>query len=185
MSHWGGGGMHEVSGGVHLDVGVLRLPHRVSAHGIEELVKAGKLSGQMQKLKGGELAVQFPPQRCGPAPPPKVGVAGGPAQVDVDHIGGGVEGCRPAHDIIHPQCPQLVCHLHQVMVGDREGLVVGEGVGCGVGARGQGGELGHSLLGHGQKKMRTEFESCEKAKQWKLHEFLQISYEIRTNFTFS
>ena len=52
----GGGGMHEVSGGVHLDVGVLRLPHRVSAHGIEELVKAGRLRGNMQKFKGGELA---------------------------------------------------------------------------------------------------------------------------------
>ena len=35
------GGMDEVSGGVHLDVGVLRLPHRVSAHGIEELVNTG------------------------------------------------------------------------------------------------------------------------------------------------
>ena len=42
MSQRGGGGMDEVSGGVHLDVGVLRLPHRVSAHGIEELVKAGR-----------------------------------------------------------------------------------------------------------------------------------------------
>ena len=39
----GGGGIHKVSGGVHLDAGVLRLPHRVSAHGIEELVKGGRL----------------------------------------------------------------------------------------------------------------------------------------------
>ena len=31
----------------------------------------------MQKFKGGQLAPQFPPQRCGPGPPPKVGVAGG------------------------------------------------------------------------------------------------------------
>ena len=45
MWQWGGGGMHEVSGGVHLDVGILRLPHRVTAHGIEELVKAGRLRG--------------------------------------------------------------------------------------------------------------------------------------------
>ena len=36
-----GGGMDEVRGGVHLDVGVLRLPHRVSAHGVEELVNTG------------------------------------------------------------------------------------------------------------------------------------------------
>ena len=41
----GGGGMDEVSGGVHLDVGVLRLPHRVSAHGIEELVNTGRGRG--------------------------------------------------------------------------------------------------------------------------------------------
>ena len=38
----GGGGMHEVSGGLHLHVGVLRLPHRLSAHGIEKMVKAGR-----------------------------------------------------------------------------------------------------------------------------------------------
>ena len=61
MSQWGGGGIHKVGGGVHLDVGVLRLPHRVSAHGIEELVKGGRLRGQMQKFKGGELAAEFPP----------------------------------------------------------------------------------------------------------------------------
>ena len=41
----GGGGMDEVSGGVHLDVNVLRLPHRVSAHGIEELVNARRERG--------------------------------------------------------------------------------------------------------------------------------------------
>ena len=57
-----GGGIHKVSGGVHLDVGVLRLPHRVSAHGIEGWVKGGTLRGQMQKFKTGELAAEFPPQ---------------------------------------------------------------------------------------------------------------------------
>ena len=40
-----GGCVDEVSGGVHLDVGVLRLPHRVSAHGIEDLVNAGRERG--------------------------------------------------------------------------------------------------------------------------------------------
>ena len=128
--------MDEVSGGVHVDVGVLRLPHRVSAHGVEELVNTGGDTGWMRKFKGGELAAQFPPQGCGPSPPPKVGVAGGAAHVNVDDIGGGVEGCCPAHNIIHPQCPRLVRRLLQLMVGDREGLVMGEGVGCGVGARG-------------------------------------------------
>ena len=36
-----GGGVDEVSGGVHLDVGVLRLPHRVRPHRVEELVNTG------------------------------------------------------------------------------------------------------------------------------------------------
>ena len=56
----------------------------------------------MEKFEGGELAAQFPPQSCGPSPPPEVAVAGGAAQVDVDDIGGGVEGGCPAHDVIHP-----------------------------------------------------------------------------------
>ena len=106
----------------------------------------------MQKFKGGELAAQFPPQGCGPSPPPEVGVAGGAARVDVDDLGGGVDGCCPAHDVMHPQCPRPVRRLLQLMVGDGEGLVVGEGVDCGVGARGQAGELGHSLLGNDSKR---------------------------------
>ena len=77
MFQWGGGGIHKVSGGVHLDVGVLRLPHRVSAHRIEGLVKGGRLRGEMQNFKGGELAAEFLPQSCGPGLRPKIGVAGG------------------------------------------------------------------------------------------------------------
>ena len=80
----------------------------------------------MEKFEGGELAAQFPPQGCGPSPPPEVAVAGGAAHVDVDDIGGGVERGCPAHDVIHSQCPQLVRRLVQSMVGDGEGLVVGE-----------------------------------------------------------
>ena len=73
------GGIHKVSGGIQLDVGVLRLPHRVSTHGTEQLVNGGRLRGQMQKLKRGELAVELPPQSCGPGLPPKIGVAVGAA----------------------------------------------------------------------------------------------------------
>ena len=96
--------------------------------------------------------MQFPPQGCGPSPQPEVAVAGRAAHVDVDDIGGGVEGGCPALNVIHPPCPRLVRRLLQLMVRDREGLVVGEGVGCGVGARGQACELGHSLLGHDSKR---------------------------------
>ena len=111
----------------------------------------------------------------------------------MDHIGGGVEGCCPAHTIIHPRCPRQVRRLLQVMVGDGEGLVVGQGVGCGVGARGQGGELGQSLLGHGQKKMRRKaLRAVRKRKSGNEGKFVPNSYEIGTNsyeihanFTFS
>ena len=47
----------------------------------------------MHKFKGWELAAQFAPQRCGPAPPPKVGVAHGAGDVDVNDLG---EGTRDA-----------------------------------------------------------------------------------------
>ena len=93
----------------------------------------------MQKFKGGDWRRSSLHNGRGQAPPPEVGVAGGAAHVDINHIGGGVEGCCPAHNIIHPQCPRQVRRLLQFVVGDGEGLVVGEGVGCGVGARGQAG----------------------------------------------
>ena len=179
----GGGGIHKVSGGVHLDVGVLGLPHRVSAHGIEELVKGGGLRGQMKKFKGGELAAEFPPQICGPGLPPKIGVAGRAAQVDVNHTGGGVQGCCPAHNIIHSQCPRLVGCLLQWVAGDGEGLVVGEGVGSGIGAGLQAGELGQCLLGHGQKKMqRKALRAVRKQNSANWGKFARDSYEIHTNF---
>ena len=158
MSQWGGG-IHKVIGGVHLDVGVLGLPRRVSTHGIEQLVNGGGLRGHMQKLKRGELGAEFPPQSCGPGLPPKIGVAGGAAQVDVNDLGGGVEGCCPAHNFVHPQCPRQVGQvgrLLQLVLGDGEGLVLRQSVGSRIGAGLQGGELGQSLLGHGHKKKQRK-----------------------------
>ena len=178
-----GGGIHKVSGGVHLDVGVLRLPHRVSAHGIEELVNGGGLRGQMQKFKGGELAAEFPPQICGPGLPPKIGVVGGAAQVDVNHIRGGVEGCYPANNLVHPQCPQLLGRLLQLVVNDGEGLVVGEGVSSGIGAGSKAGELEQGLLGHCQKKMQKKaLRAVKKRNSGNWGKFVRNSYEIHTNF---
>ena len=43
----GGGGVHQVSGGVHMDVGVLGLPHRVWKHGIQQLVHGGGSGGKV------------------------------------------------------------------------------------------------------------------------------------------
>ena len=89
----------------------------------------------MEKSEGGDLAAQFPPQGRGPSPPPEVAVAGGGAHVDVDDIGGGVEGGCPAHDVIHPQLPRLVRCLLQLMVGNADrGL--GSGRGCQLRGRG-------------------------------------------------
>ena len=70
------------------------------------------------------MGAEFPPQSCGPGLPPKIGVAGGAAQVNVNYLMGGGEGCCPAYYIIHPQCPQLVGRLLQLVVGDGESLVL-------------------------------------------------------------
>ena len=59
----------------------------------------------MEKFEGGELAAQFPPQGCGASPPLEVAVAGGAAHVDVDDIGGGVEGATQPTMSSTPCCP--------------------------------------------------------------------------------
>ena len=100
----------------------------------------------------------------------------------MNDLGGGVEGCCPAHNIIHPQCHRQVRRLLQLMVGDGEGLVVGEGVGCGVGARAQAGELGQSVLGHGQKRMRRKaLRAVRKRNSGNEGKFVQNSYEFVLN----
>ena len=138
-------------GGVYIRL-VVGFPHRVSTHGIEQLVNGGALRGQMQKFKGGELGAEFPPQMCGPGLPLRIRDVGGAAQVDVNYLGGGVEGCCPAHYMVHHQCPRLVGRLLHLAVGDGEGLVLRQGVGSRIGAGLQGGEPRQPLLGHGQKK---------------------------------
>ena len=182
----GGGGIHKVSGAVHMDVGVLGLLHRVSTHGIEHLVNGGGLRGQMQKLKRGQLRAEFPPQSCGPGLPPKIGVAGGAAQVNVNDLEAGVEGCFPAHNIVHPQCPRLVGGLLQLVVGDKEGLVLHQGVGSRIGAGLQECELRQCLLGHGQKKrQRKALRAVRRRNSGNWGKFVPNSYEFRATFTVS
>ena len=106
----------------------------------------------MQKLKGEELEAQFPPQIFASGLPPKKRVALGVAHVHLNYLRGGVEGCYPAHYIVHPQCPRLVGRLLHLVVGDGEGLVLCQGVGSRIVAGLQGGQLRQSLLGHGHKK---------------------------------
>ena len=89
----------------------------------------------MEKFEGGGLAAQFPPQGCGPSPPPEVAVAGGAAHVNVDDIGGGVEGGCPAHDVIHPQCPGPTRTSPPPIDGERRGGL-GSGRVCRLRGRG-------------------------------------------------
>ena len=49
----------------------------------------------MQKFKGGELAAQFPPQGCGPSPPPEVGVAAGRMSMWMTSGEGSREAAQP------------------------------------------------------------------------------------------
>ena len=99
------------------------------------------------------------------------------------------EGSRDAaqpKNIIHPKCPRLVGRLLQLIVGDGEGSVVGEGVGRGIGARLKAGELGQSVPGHGQKKMRRKaLRAVRKRNSGNRGKFVPNLYEIGTIFTFS
>ena len=68
------------------------------------------------------------------------------------------------------------------MVGDGEGLVLGQGVGRAIAARLQAGRLGQSLLGHGQKKMRRKaLRDVRRRSGGNWGKFVQNSYEIGTN----
>ena len=106
----------------------------------------------MQKCNGAESEAEFPPQICGLGHPPDVRAARGVAHVNVSYLREGIEGCCPGHYIIHRKCPQLVGRLLNLVVGYMEGLVLRQGVGSRIGAGLQGGQLGQSLLGHGQKE---------------------------------
>ena len=144
----------------------------------------------MQKLNGRESEAEFPPQICCPGLPAKIRVARGVAQVDVLYLRGGVEGCCTAHYIVHPQCPRLVARLLHLVVGDGEGLVPRQGVGSRFGAALRGGELRQRFAGTWSQEVATKgFESCEKAKQWKLGQihvkFIENWYEFRADFTAS
>ena len=140
----------------------------------------------MQKLKRGEVGREFPPQRCGPGLPPKIGGADGAAQVDVNDLGGGVKGCCPSRNIVHPQCPRQVGRRLQLVVGDGEGLVLRQGVGSKIRAGLQGGELRQCLLGHGRKnRQRKALRAVRKRNIENLGKFVRILYEFRANFKVS
>ena len=82
----------------------------------------------MHKFKGGESEAALPPQICGPSLHRKIRVARGAAQVNVNYLRVGVEGCCPAHYIIHRT------YLLHLLVGNGEGLVLRQGVGSRIGA---------------------------------------------------
>ena len=129
----GGGVMHEVSGGVYLDVRVLGLPHRVSTHGIQQLVHGGGLGETVQKTDRGNPEAKFPPQIRGRSLPPKIRVARGAVQINVNNLGGGVQGCSPGHYILRCKRPGLVGHLLHLVMGDWQGLILRQGVGSSMG----------------------------------------------------
>ena len=175
-------GIHKVSGGVHLDVGVLGLPHRVCMHGIEQLVIGGGLRGQMQKLTGGELEAEFPPQIWGLGLPYNIRVARGAAQVNVNYLSGGGKGCSsPLHH--PPQVPPTGRSPPPFGGGRRGGL--GTASGCRQQDRGGTAWRRAATKSAGtwsQKAVKKGFESCEKAKQWRVGQihvtFVPNSYEF-------
>ena len=131
----GGVGIHQVSGGVHLDVGVLQLPHQVSTHGIYQLVHGGGCGRRCKKTTRGKPEAEFPPQNCGSSFPLKTRVPRGAAQVNVNYLGGAVQGCCVGHYILHCKGPRLVGRPLHLVVGDRHGLALRQGVGSSIRAR--------------------------------------------------
>ena len=97
--------MHQVSGRVHREVGILRLSRRVSTRLMQQLVHAGWLGENVHKTRGGNPEAEFPPQICGPGLPRHVKIAQRAAQVKVTYLGGGVQGCCPDHYVLHRKCP--------------------------------------------------------------------------------
>ena len=81
-----GGGMHQVSGGVHRGMGILRLSQRVNAHLVQQLVHGGGLGENVQKTKGRNPEAEFSPQICGLGLPPHVGIARRTAEVKMPHV---------------------------------------------------------------------------------------------------
>ena len=117
MSQQGGGGCTmQVSGGVQLDVVLLGLPHRVSTHCIQQLVHGGGKGEKVQKTIGGNPEAEFPPQNRGLGLPPKVGVARGAAQINVNNLGGRLQGCCPGHYILQCEGPRVVGRLLHLVV---------------------------------------------------------------------
>ena len=106
MSQWGGGGMHQVSGGVHLDVGVLGLLHRLSTHGIQQLVHGGGLGEKVQKTNRGNPEAEFPPQIRGPDLTLKIRVAQGAVYNSANHLGAAAQGCCLGHNASTAGAPE-------------------------------------------------------------------------------
>ena len=85
-----------------------------------------------KKTKGGNPEAEFPPQNCGPGLPREVRVARGAAQINVNNLGGGLQGCCPGHYVFHCECAGVVCCLIALVMGDWQGLILGEGVGSSI-----------------------------------------------------
>ena len=171
--------MHPVSGGVHLTVGVLGLPHRVSTHGIQQLVHGGALGEKVQNTKGGNPEAEFPPQICGPGLPPKIRVSRGAAQVNVNYLGDGVEGCCRGHCILHCKGPRLVGCLLHVVAGDRHGL--GTAPRCRQQHRGGTArrQAGRESAGTWSKKVLKK--AVQEGNSGKWGKFVRNWYQFRTN----
>ena len=152
-------------------MGILRLSHQVSTHGIQQLVHGGGLGEKVQKRKGGNAEAEFPPQICGPcmpSPPCKNCATGCAGQCELPRGRGGVEGCCPDNYILHRKCPRPVCHLLHLVGGDGEDLVLRQGVGTSVRAGLHRRAATKSDGTWSQKEAKKGSESCEKAKQWEL-----------------
>ena len=101
-----GGGAYTLMCWVDLDVGVLGLPNGVRLHEAQKIVHTTRGGEEAHPTHRGHILTQCPPQVCGASLPPKVGVAGGGAEVTMHDMGGGVRGMQPRQPPpLHQACP--------------------------------------------------------------------------------
>ena len=132
----------------------------------------------MQKTNGGNPEAEFPPRIRGLGLASKIRGARGTAEINVNNLGGGVQGWCPSHSILDCEGPGLVGRLLYLVRGDWQGLILRQGVGSSIGLGLQGREL-RKTLEHRQIKALRAVRQRNSGKWGK---FVRNWYKIRTNF---
>ena len=178
----GAGGMHQVSGWVHMDVGVLGLPYRVSTHDIQQSVHGGEFGGEGAKNEGRETESGVPSTNLctRPSPQHKSCVRGCAGQRELPRGWGTGMLPRPLHRPL--QGPRT--GRSPPPCGDGRLAWLGTAPGCRQQhpARTTRTQAGREFAGTlSNKSLKKGFESCRRENSGKWGKFVRNLYEFGTN----